>query len=306
MLAWVEKSRFLAGGGLAAVGAFAGRCAALSLRGAVRAFWRPAAALFGLALAGWLADALPALMAGPAEPRDRPAAAAGEAGGRPMVTGALGPARVDPTSAPDWAPIARAQPSFALPAAEGDVQGWRFTAQRDRRSDMREERFLLGEFAADAPFVDIAIVRQAAAREEASLLVETARRSASAGRAVLRGGQPAPLHSKFGLVETADLVLRSGERERACLAFRHFAAAPALRMEGLICGAGARPADRRQLACLLDRIGLVSAGEDRELRAYFSRAELARQPGCTPSKLEAAGRRVSWLDPEASAPRLRR
>lgn len=297
VFAWVDKGRFLAVGGAAAASAvaLAGRCARLGLRGAARAAWRPAAALFGLALAGWLMDALPTLMAEPAEP-----------GGQPVITGALAPARLDRPAAPDWTPIARAQPSFTLPAADGDAHGWRFTALRDRRSDMREERFLVGEFAADSFFADIALVRQAAEQENASLLVATARRSAPAGRAVLRGGQPAPLSSKFGLVETADLVLRSGERERACLAFRHLAAAPALRIEGLLCGVAARPADRRHLACLLDRIGLVSAGEDRELRAYFSRAELARQPGCTPSKLEAAGRRVSWLDAEAAAPRLRR
>lgn len=277
--------------GLAA--AMAGRLAAVGLRGAGQLSWRAAAAACGVALAA-------ALVAAPGEPlpESSPAAA---------VTGAVAPVSAvsaDPAP-PSWAPVARGQANFTL-SAEADGQGWRFAARRDQNSTLREERFTAGDFSADRLFADLVLRRGQPARPAGSLFVETSRFGGPQGLAVARSQQPVALVTKFGPIETADLVLQGPGRERACIAFRHSADESGFRFQGVLCGAPERPADRRQLACLVDRIGLVSAGDDRDLRAHFSRAELARLPGCTPSKLEAAGRRVTWLDPEAAAPRLRR
>ncbi len=47
----------------------------------------------------------------------------------------------------------------------------------------------------------------------------------------------------------------------------------AFRFAGWWCGQNGRPADRRQLACLIDKVALLSAGEDKGLRALFTQAE---------------------------------
>ncbi len=148
-------------------------------------------------------------------------------------------------------------------------------------------------------------------RPQGSLFVEASRALAPEGLAVLRGAQPVALQTKFGPMESADMLVAAALPDgqtlsRPCLVFRHQADEGAFRLQGLLCGSQARPADRQQLACMVDRLGLVSAGEDRDLRALFSRAELHRQPQCLTPKLEQAGRRVSWLDPDRAAPRLRR
>lgn len=80
-------------------------------------------------------------------------------------------------------------------------------------------------------------------------------------------------------------------------------------MAGFACGAPGRPLGRAALACAVDRIDLVSAGDDAALRAVFVAAE--RRTGATclggPS-LAAVGpgtRRLGWLDPDGALPPLR-
>ncbi len=91
------------------------------------------------------------------------------------------------------------------------------------------------------------------------------------------------------MVETADATLAQGETRRACLAFRHVSEDQSFRFAGWWCGQNGRPADRRQLACLIDKVALLSAGEDKGLRALFTQAEKNRDPGCTPPRIAQAG-----------------
>ncbi len=131
------------------------------------------------------------------------------------------------------------------------------------------------------------------------------RDAATHGMSIQRSGAVTPLQSRFGRVETADVTLSDGETSRACIAFRRDAGDLLLGMGGWWCGGLSRPADRQQLACLLDRLDLLSAADDRVLRAAFARTELARQPGCVPPRLSASGRKASWLDVDGQAPVLK-
>jgi hypothetical protein len=56
-----------------------------------------------------------------------------------------------------------------------------------------------------------------------------------------------------------------------CIGFR-LADANVLQIGGFACGAPGRAVDRARLACTLDRIDLVSAGDDTELRTFFTGA----------------------------------
>ena len=131
------------------------------------------------------------------------------------------------------------------------------------------------------------------------------REAAARALSVQRSGLPAAIATRFGPVETADATLSDGQTSRACIAFRMEAGALPLAMSGWWCGGAAKPADRQQLVCLIDRIDLLNAGDDRALRSAFARTELNRQPACAPPRLSATGRKVSWLDADGQAPALR-
>ncbi len=135
---------------------------------------------------------------------------------------------------------------------------------------------------------------------EPSLFLEAARRAAEIGYAVAGLGKPDALATRFGAFEVADLRLERGEASFACLAFLLRETNAVLRVSGLSCGGPDAPLDRAALACQLDRIDLVSAGEDQALRAVFVAAERKRDMRCS-----ARAARASWLEPRAAAPQLR-
>jgi len=109
-----------------------------------------------------------------------------------------------------------------------------------------------------------------------------------------------PMHSKFGEMETADIKLSGAGVERQCLAFRRAAPGEALRLTGWYCGPAGAFAGRAGLACLIDRLALLGAGEDSELRDGFAAAE-RRRMACGKAPLLAQAAEPA----RASPPRLR-
>ena len=112
------------------------------------------------------------------------------------------------------------------------------------------------------------------------MFLEAARRAAEAGFAVTRSSVPVPMATKFGPAETADILLSADGSEHACVAWRIIGEDAQLRLAGWQCGAAGKAIDRLTLACALDRLDLVGAGDDPALKAYFSRAERNRLPQC--------------------------
>ena len=60
-----------------------------------------------------------------------------------------------------------------------------------------------------------------------------------------------------------------------------------LEIGGFACGTPGNPIDRARLACALDRLDLISAGEDRELRAFFTGAPRQLGAACSTPPGEA-------------------
>ncbi len=284
-----------ASGAPSPLAAFAARLAwrtiGLAVRLSAALGWRTAAAACGLLAAGWIASAVPELL-------DQSA----EAGApRPV----LSTASIAPLHAPgpEWARVQRPIANFALALPDLDGQPLRLEARRDLNSAAREEDIQAGELSSPRPHAALTLNRDLPPRT-ASFFVDISRRAARGGLSLARSAQPTALATKFGAVEVADVTLEEASVTRHCLAFRHQAEGVAFGFTGWLCGVAARPADRQQLACIIDRVTLLAA-EDKALRAHFGKAELARLPSCMPSKLQAAGRKASWLDPEQPAPRLR-
>ncbi len=122
----------------------------------------------------------------------------------------------------------------------------------------------------------------------------------------------AVLETRLGPVAAADLLLTggAGDATRPCLGFRSMAeGGTVLDIAGFACGAPGRPLSRAALACALDRVDLVSAGEDSALRAVFVAAQRRSITSCLggapTASLLGGGRRLGWLDPDGALPPLR-
>jgi hypothetical protein len=190
-----------------------------------------------------------------------------------------------------WIDIAQPLQLYALPAPELDKKPRLYTARRHGAGTGRQDTLVFGSPDGREPHVRMNIYRAGAEAAPApAFFVELARRAAEDGAAILRSGQPTPLETRFGGFEAADATLSGPRGEAACLGFRLMSDAPALRLSGFACGTDTTPLDRGALACILDRLDLVSAGEDIALRRFFVEAEQRRGAGCGPSRTGSGGK----------------
>jgi hypothetical protein len=220
--------------------------------------------------------------------------------------GSTTPRRPGAADQESWVAIARPIPIFGLESPELERQPAVLDARRSADGTRREDLLSFGGFAEPKPHLALRLAVQHE-REELSrpFIVALVRMAAARGLSVQRSSLPAAIETRFGPVEAADVTLSDGASGRACIAFRLEGGTVPLALSGWWCGGEGKPADRRQLVCLIDRIDLLAAGEDAALRSAFARSELNRQPGCAPPRLSASGRKVSWLDADAPTPALR-
>lgn len=171
--------------------------------------------------------------------------------------------------------------------ARQDMMTW--TPRGDRKNALRPQVHLVVErYEAYAP-------------SPRPLYSEFAMRAADQGASIDRMNSPDQVPSKFGSLDVAEAVLSTDQGALQCLLFRR-AEALGLVFSGWYCGTGQHPADRVSLTCFLDRLDLVSAGQDIELKRYFANAERNRR-SCAGAR--QSGRRLTWLDHEAPVPALK-
>lgn len=264
--------------------------------------WRSLAALTGIGLTATLVTALSLDEGGP---RLSTLTVAPAPELRPVRDVRLDP-RPQAQGGDAWVRIARPIALFGLDSPELDKQPVAYEAARSTDGARRLDTLVFGGFASERPHLQMrALVENSATGIAAPFVIALVRDTAERGMSVQRSGVADAITTKFGAVETADATLSDGVSSRPCLAFRKAAGEGPLALSGWWCGSAARPADRQQLICLIDRLDLLSAGDDQALRAAFSRSELARQPACAPPRLSASGRKASWLDADGKPPALK-
>ncbi len=212
-----------------------------------------------------------------------------------------------PAPGPVWIEVNRPIRLFDLSGSSFGKLPLAYRARRLSDGSERRDTLTYGTFEADAPALTLSILRAGPAGRAAALATDLARVADPETLATASGGASTPVRTRFGTVEAADLTVVTGAKPRPCLAFRLRAgdAAP-VAMAGLACGTPAKPVDRARLACVLDRLDLLSAGEDTALRDFFVEAERHRGQGCGGAGLLVAGARGTWLDGEAVRPPLER
>ncbi len=263
--------------------------------------WRIAAALGGISLTAALITSLSANGEDPPQLASltSPVAAA------TTRNAALGRKPLHAATEAGWLAISRPIAIFNLEAPELGREAPAIEARRSRDGSQREDLLSFGAFAGTESHLSLRLkTGDGIAASSGSFTIALVHAAALRSLAVERSSAPAAIETRFGALETADVVLGDGTESRTCLAFRTVGPEAPFAMSGWWC-AGAKPSDRKQLTCLIDRLDLANAGAEPELRAAFARSELKRQPGCAPQRLSATGRKVSWLDPNGTLPALR-
>lgn len=213
--------------------------------------------------------------------------------------------RQSPGSRENWINVTKPIPIFGLESPELERGSATLEARRSQDGSQREDVLAFSSFTESKPHLLLRLsVEHGRGELTQPFIIALVRDAAARAMSVQRSGTPTAIATRFGPVETADATLSDGDVSRSCIAFRMDAGALPLSMSGWWCG-GAKPADRQQLVCLIDRIDLLNAGDDKALRTAFSHTELKRQPTCAPPRLSSTGRKASWLDADATAPALR-
>lgn len=279
---------------------------AIGLTGGVA--WRGLAAMTGIGLTAML---VAGLSSGSSEPALASLAAPAASPAAPAVRDVRVQALAMAAGPEGWVTIARPIALFGVEAPQLDKRS-SYEARRNQDGQRREDVLTFGEFGEGKPFLTLKFQINREAQEQGAsaglsqpFVITLVRESAARGLSVMRSGAATAIETKFGTVEAADVGLSDGAAGRACIAFRHLDESAHLSFAGWWCGSEARPADRAQLICLIDRIDLLSAGDDPALRASFARTELNRRQGCSVPRLAASGRKGSWLDADGKAPPLR-
>jgi len=193
------------------------------------------------------------------------------------------PLQLSAASAPPpiWMPIPRPLPIFGIDAPALKSLPFAFTARRDA-AGAREDTLTFGWFEHHAePHLRVILHRAPhAARPDGSLFLELARRaSGAAGLAVTRSTPSEGLATKFGTIEVTEVTL-SEVGERGCLGFRFAHQEVGFRLAGWLCPAKGQALDRHHLACTLDGLSLIEAGNDEQLKVLFAEAQGRRVEGC--------------------------
>lgn len=81
-----------------------------------------------------------------------------------------------------------------------------------------------------------------------------------------------PIETKFGMLTAVDFLASTGGH---CIGFARAFEAPRLQISGFACSMDSL-VSREGIACTLDRLTLISAGNDSQVAALFARAELNR------------------------------
>jgi hypothetical protein len=214
------------------------------------------------------------------------------------------PAPAAPAPKSDWIDYGKPVQVYALQTPEFGKDVRLYEARRHREGGGRQDILSYGGVEiGQTPALRIALYRPGA--EIAPLTtfhVDVARQAARAGLALTRSSVPDGLATRFGTVEVADIMLARDETPTPCLGFRLMVGEPDLRVAGYACG-GAKPLDRPTLACALDRLELLSPGDDKELAKYFIAAEQARNKACATQR--PPGAKPGWLEPGGKPPALR-
>jgi hypothetical protein len=197
-----------------------------------------------------------------------------------------------------WSLAARAYPAFAV--SQFDLFGKTEAYEILRHPAGGRKDVFRWAAQGEAPVAELEIYRPGGELSQSGPpIAEIAARMDPGGVRELQAA--GIIDSKFGAVTLLGLGDRDGDA-RPCLGFIKGFGQTNLRISGWSCQADTLPARRAAIGCILDRLILLTAGNDPELAKLFAHAELKRG-NCAPAPA-APATSANWVT-GAQDPRLR-
>jgi len=197
-----------------------------------------------------------------------------------LFRGSEGVAAVQAAPQPDWVNVERPHPAFELTMPELAAQAPGYAILRRTADGARKDVLSWGDAAGSGPYVVVEIYRPGGAGErfiDAPSEIAARILPYNVTDDVKAAGT---IDSKFGSVHLVDFAMAAQKAQaatpRRCLGFARPFDRPPMQIAGWYCSAGDEVVDRATLACLLDRLTVLSAGGDGDLAGLFARAELKR------------------------------
>ena len=197
-----------------------------------------------------------------------------------------------------WTEIVKPVRIYSLEAPEFAGRAATYTARRHVIGGGREDVLALGTLDGAAPAIRLRIFRRGTEpAADVPLFAALVHEAAQAGLAVGRSSLPDVLPTRFGRFEVADITLtRKDGAATPCGGFRLALDKPALSISGLACGRHVAPMSRQAMGCLIERLDVASARDDRALIDFFAATELRRNAACAGMRLGPDGLHAPWLD----------
>ena len=187
-----------------------------------------------------------------------------------------------------WSVAVRGYPAFAL--SQFDLPGKTEAYDIYRHPEGGRRDVLRWAAAGEKPLAELEIYRFGGEwRQAGPAISEIANRMDPDGTRELQAA--GVIDSKFGAVTLLGLADDTGNA-RPCLGFLKRFAEPNLQISGWSCQGETLPARRAAVGCILDRLMLLTSGNDPKLAELFARAEL-RRGSCAPA---ASGQPVASMD----------
>jgi hypothetical protein len=178
-----------------------------------------------------------------------------------------------------WAAAVRPQPAFAAPVADFSSQSESYEILRHTEGGGRKDILRWSAAASEAPLSQIELYRPGTELVAFGPAVSEIAARATQGRtdAVQAAGV---IETKFGTVALVGFTSHAGGRPQPCIGFAHSFDAPRMQISGWSCQGQSAQAQRQAIGCVLDRLTMLSAGNDPKVAELFARAEL-RRAGCS-------------------------
>jgi hypothetical protein len=185
-------------------------------------------------------------------------------------------AAIAPSAQPQWIEVAQPHPAFELAMPALAASPFEYAILRRTADGARKDVLTWGEAGGRGPYVMLEIYR-AGSRSEGFMDAPSEIAARILPFTVTDDVKPAGrIETKFGTVPLVDFAIAAQGGERRCLGFARPFEEPAMQIAGWYCSPHQEVVDRATLACLLDRLTILSAGGDSRLDALFARAEVDR------------------------------
>ena len=194
----------------------------------------------------------------------------------------------EPAARPGWNRAPRSHPAFAF--GQFDSSGKTGTYEIFRHPEGGRKDVFRWAGSGEKPVAEVEIYRPGGESSQTGpAIAEIAAPMDPEGVRELEAA--GVIDSKFGAVALLRLVGRTNDPQ-SCLAFVKRLEEPNLRISGWSCQGDGLPARRAAISCILNKLTLLTAGNDPKLAELFARTEL-RRGSCSASS--AAPAAADWV-----------